>query len=54
MTNYDLAHSSRRWFLILATVGTPFVPVFSSGQFVSIRGTENWEPLVHSAPKTTL
>lgn len=33
--------SSWRRFLIPAIVGTPFVPVFSSGQFVSIRGTEN-------------
>lgn len=29
-----------RPFLILTVVGAPFVPVFSSGQFVSIRGTE--------------
>lgn len=41
MATYDLVHFSRRWFLILAAAGTPFVPVFSSGQFVSIRGTKN-------------
>lgn len=41
MANYDLVHSFCRRFLILATAGTSFVPVFSSGQFVSIRGTEN-------------
>lgn len=35
------ARSSQRRFLIPAVVGTPFVPVFSSGQFVSIRGTKN-------------
>lgn len=37
-------------FLIRTAAGVPFVPVFSSGQFVSIRGTANpscIQPLNH-------
>ena len=32
-------HNHSKTFLIRAATGVPFVPVFSSGQFVSIRGT---------------
>lgn len=34
-------HNHSKTFLIRTAAGVPFVPVFSSGQFVSIRGTTN-------------